>query len=150
VTVWRERLAGRAMPLRSDIPARALKRNLKRIMLFERLETPEGHRYRIRLMGTSLVLVWGDLTGQFVDVAVPPQLAPRWHAFLDLMLQIRQPMRFVARVDFQAKSYLVAEIAAVPLADEAGNPTMVMGALHISSDRQWDSIVARFPGEDRY
>jgi hypothetical protein len=145
VTVWRERLNGRVMPLRTEIPARALKRNLRRLMLFERVEMPDGHRYRIRLMGTSLVQVWGDLTGKLVNLAVPQQLSPRWEAFLDLVLKAQCPMRFVAEV----RSFLVAEIAAVPLADDSGRPVMVMAALHISSDRQWDSIVARFPGEGR-
>src|SRR4051794_15940416 len=83
VTAWTAKCGNRPMPARSDFTARDLKQHLPRILLFERQrEDQRWGAFRIRLMGTGLVQVWGDLTGKFVDEAFPPALQPRWHAFL--------------------------------------------------------------------
>src|SRR6185312_11938863 len=141
VTVWQDKRDGRAIPSRGDLTARDLKDVLNRTLLFERIEAPEGRRYRVRLMATGLTRIWGDLTGKYVDEAVPAKLLPRWHAFLDVTLAAGRPLRFVARVDYQQKDFLVAEIAAAPVSDDLGNPTMVICALNVSGDTPWETVL---------
>jgi hypothetical protein len=133
------------MPARSDFTARDLKQHLPRILLFERQR--EGQRwgpFRIRLMGTGLVQVWGDLTRKFVHEVFPPALQPRWYAFFDAVMASGRPLRFLARSDFQGKDFLVAELTAAPLADDAGDPAMVIVLIHVSAEKPWDKILAEF------
>jgi hypothetical protein len=144
VAIWEERRADRLMPQRGDMQARWLKHLLTRVLLFERTKEADGRRYRVRLMGTGLVQVWGDLTGKYVDEAIPAHLQPRWHAFLDVTLAHRAPMRFVSRVDYQEKHFLSVEIAAAPLADDEGHPAMVMCAMHATSEKSWEVMASAF------
>lgn len=146
VQTWRDHLHGRTMPSRSDLSARTMRNHLGRLMLFERVEGPTGRRYRVRLMGTGLNQVWGDMTGKFIDEVIPERLLPRWHAFIELVLAAGAPLRFTARVDFQGKDFLVAELGGVPLTDDAGEPTMVMAALHTSGEKPWDQVIATYDG----
>jgi hypothetical protein len=137
IKLWQAKRGNRPMPARSDFSARDLKANLSRVILFE---TAPGTRYRVRLMGSALTQVWGDLTGRFVDEAVPPHLLPRWIGFLEGVLALRRPLRLKAQVAFMEKTYLVAEFAAVPLCDDAGHPTMVMCVVNASSDHPWSRV----------
>jgi hypothetical protein len=147
VKTWRSQLRGRVMPARSDMTVRMLKQNLHRIMLFERVEEDgKERRYRVRLMASGLAHVWGDMTGKCLDEAIPAHLLPRWYGFCDAVLHVRQPLRFTAQVQFQGKDFLVAELAVVPLSDEAGLPTMVMAVMHTSGDRSWEVAMARYDG----
>ena len=34
----------------------------------------------------------------------------------------------------------------VPLSDDSGNPTMVMAAIHASSEKAWDMLIAKYDG----
>jgi hypothetical protein len=147
VQTWQSQLRGRVMPARSDVTVRVLKQHLHRIILLERVEDEQkGRRYRVRLMASGLAHIWGDMTGKYLDEVIPPHLLPRWHGFSDLVLHVRQPLRFTAKVEFQGKDFLVAELAIVPLSDDAGRPTMVMAAVHTSGDRSWEAAMARFDG----
>jgi len=137
VELWESKRDGKALPRRRDFSARELKSTLSRIMLFEKVEGP---RYRIRLMGTGLVQVWGDMTGKFVDEALPPRLQPRWKGMIEATLALGRPLRIVARVEFLEKTFLVAEIASVPLCDDSGRPVLVMAAIHASSERPWEEV----------
>jgi hypothetical protein len=137
VAVWREKAKDGRVPARSEIAARDVKACMRKIILWER---HEGPRDRVRLIGTALVPIWGDMTGRFVDEVVPADLQPRWQAHIGTVLAARRPLRFVTRVDFQNQAFLVAEMASVPLCDDLGRPTMVMCAIHASSDRSWEDI----------
>ncbi len=133
---WRRKAAGRAMPERSELVARDVKSTLGKIMLLQRI----GGRYRIRLMGTHLTRNWGDLTGQFIDEALPARLLPRWYAFLGTVMELGAPLRFSSRVAFRDRGLFLAEIAAFPLTDDAGEPNMVLGAIYTAADRPWNEV----------
>ncbi len=137
VDLWQSKAIGGVIPRRSALSARELKPLLSRIILCERVDGP---RYRVRLMGTSLAPIWSDMTGKYFDQALPPQLQARWSAVIDGVLAAGGPVRLMSRVDYEDKNFLVAELAAVPLADETGRPTMVMGAIHASADRSWQEV----------
>ena len=50
-------------------------------------------------MGTAFAQILGDLTGKFIDEAVPAEFVPRWHASLDATLATGAPLRFLGRED---------------------------------------------------
>jgi hypothetical protein len=135
--LWRSRARNGRIPHRREFTARDLKANLSRLILFEKLD---GSRYRVRLMGSALARVWGDLTGQLIDEALPPHLVPRWEALVESVLLIGRPLRVMSRVDYLEQNFLVAEIGAVPLADDAGCVNMVMAVIHASSERPWEEV----------
>ena len=115
-----------ATPPRSAMSARALKSCIGHVAIFER--TAEG-RWRVRLMGTRMTSVIGEMQGKFVDEALPRKAGRRWHAALDATLSGMQPLRFVSRVAFRDLDFLKAEILLAPLLDDTGKPTMVFAVV---------------------
>jgi hypothetical protein len=84
----------------------------------------------------------GDLTGKYLDEAIPEQFLPRWYAALDATLDANAPLRFVARSDTANKSFLIAEYFEAPLLDEHDQATMVLAASHFSALASADSLSA--------
>jgi hypothetical protein len=148
--LWRAKAGDRPMPRRSEITPRDLKDVLRNILLFERVEKAPS-RYRVRLIGTSLTSMAGDLTGKMIEEVLPADHLQRWVACGDLILDGGQPMRFMGRVHLSGKEYLNAENLFVPLANEANDPVFVMGLCrytprHAESEESWESQVASIPG----
>src|ERR1700676_642799 len=126
LNLWRNRAGNRIMPKRSEMTPRDLKDVLRHLIVLERVEKAPS-RYRIRLLGTSLTSLAGDRTGKMIEEFVPAEHLPRWVCCADLILDGGQPLRFVGRVHMEGKEYLNAENLFVPLADDNGAPTFVMG-----------------------
>ena len=65
---------------------RLLKSFLRDVAIYERIGEGQGRRYRVRLMGTAFAQILGDLTGKFIDEAIPAGIRralaclPRRHA----------------------------------------------------------------------
>jgi hypothetical protein len=117
---WREIADGNPAPPRSALTARALKSFIGHVVIFESVE----NRWFIRLMGTRLSAVLGEMQGRFVDEAVGGLAGRRWKAALEATLSGMQPLRFQSRVSFRELDHLKAEILLAPLFDELGKPTM--------------------------
>lgn len=150
LALWRSKAGSRPMPHRSEMTLRDLKDVLRNLIVLERVaQTPS--RYRARLIGTSLTAMAGDRTGNMIEEVLPPEQAMRWVLCADLILDGGQPMRFVGRVHLEGKEYLNAENLFVPLANESGEPTFVMGLCrytprHSESEESWESQIASMPG----
>lgn len=148
--LWRRKAAGRAMPARSEITARDLKDILRHILLFERV-SQNPSRYKVRLLGTGLHDMAGELTGKMVEDIIPPEHLPRWIACGDLILDGGQPMRFLGRVHLEGREYLNAENLYVPLSNDNGEPTFVLGMCRytprrVDIEESWESQIAAIPG----
>lgn len=126
LAVWR-REAGSTIPRRSAMSARTLKPHLGNVAILERTAKSPA-RYQMRLMGTRLAHIIGDLQGRYLDEVVPPDLLVRWHAALDLTLAEGRPLRFTNRVDFRGLNFLQAELLLAPLLGTGDLPSMVLGA----------------------
>jgi hypothetical protein len=92
----------------------------------------------------------GELTGKMVDEVVSSEHLPRWVGCGDLILDGGQPMRFVGRVHLEGKEYLNAENLFVPLANDDGDPTFIMGLCrysprHTEAEESWESQIASIP-----
>src|SRR6185437_7415047 len=118
--IWQAKAGSRKMPSRSQMTARDLKPYLRDIFLVQR-ET-EG-RYRLRLVGTGLTQIVGDLTGKLLNESVPPEHLERWIGVCDMILESEQPWRFLGRVHIKGREYLKAEHLYMPLADDNDLPT---------------------------
>lgn len=148
--LWRDKARGRPMPARSDISPRDLKDILRHVLVLERV-SQNPSRYRFRLVGTGLTQMAGELTGKMVDEVVPPEHLSRWVGCGDLILDGGQPMRFLGRVHLKGREYLNAENLYVPLSNDAGQPTFVMGLCRYTprrseNEESWESQIASIPG----
>ncbi|MEJ0043033.1 MAG: hypothetical protein WDM81_12870 [Rhizomicrobium sp.] len=101
--IWRAQ-AGADIPARSAMSARLLKPFLPQIGLVERVAT-DPPRYRWRLLGTGAVQVLGERTGTCFEDNASPRQAARWNASASLVLELRRPLRFVARVAIEGKEF---------------------------------------------
>lgn len=140
VAIWHEAAAQGRLPRRSELGPRSLKLLLKNIAIYERIVNGNV-RYRVRLMGTAFADVMGDLSGKFIDEAVPPAHLPRWHAALDAAIAARAPLRFMSRNDTTAKSWLVAEYFEAPLVAEDGSVSLILAAGYFEP-RSWREVAA--------
>jgi hypothetical protein len=150
LNVWRSKVGARAMPKRSEMTPRDLKDVLRHLIVLERVERRPS-RYRVRLLGTRLTSMVGDRTGNLLEDVIPRDHLPRWVVCADLILDGGLPMRFIGRVHLQGKEYLNAENLFVPLSNEEGEPTFVMGLCrytprHTESEETWESQIASIPG----
>ena len=147
--IWRAKAGSGAMPKRSDMTPRDLKDFLRNIGIFERTrENPSS--YLFRLVGTGLTQVAGHVTGKTFEESVPPDLLPRWIEACDLMLDGSKPLRFLGRVHLNGLEYLDAEHLYVPLANDDGQPTYVMGLFRFTPRRSdheasWANQIASLP-----
>jgi hypothetical protein len=110
-----------AIPARSQFTPRSSKGFLGNLIIFERVEGT----FLIRLMGTRISAVLGEMQGMRIEHAVPVEVAARWRPVLSEVLVTRIPTRVVKTVAFNDLHYLEAELLLAPLLDAAGQLTMV-------------------------
>jgi hypothetical protein len=141
LSTWLRFADADGIPTRSQISARVLKPYLSRVAIYERVPTNGGgRRYRARLVGSDAALVIGNLTGKFLDEAVPASFLPRWYTSLDVTLAARRPLRFLTRSDTNRMEFLVAEYFSAPMLDSNGAPNLVLGCGRYDGQRQWADI----------
>lgn len=141
--VWRRQAGERSMPARLEITPRELKNCLSHVIFYERLQEGGRRRYRVRLQGSAYLPITGDLTGKFVDEAIPPAQAALWEHTLDTVIAEGGPLRILSRSAALGKNVLVGEFFAAPLADTNGAPNCVMTVGYYDGTR-WEEVAARF------
>ncbi len=143
-SAWQEwsRQAMGGVPRRSAFTARNAKPFLAHMVIFERRDSS----FLIRLMGTKVSAVIGEMQGRTVDEALPVDVATRWKAALSQVLRSGKPVRIVNAVSFRNLNFLQAEILLAPLLDDKGEQNMVfvVTTFHagVSPDRSVEEIVA--------
>jgi hypothetical protein len=119
---------------------RLLKSFLRDVAIYERVLEGEMRRYRVRLMGTAFAQILGDLTGKFIDEAVPAEFVVRWHASLDATLGAAAPLRFLGREDTKGMTFLTGEFFSAPLVADDGRTNLVLAAARYSGKRPWEEV----------
>ena len=137
------------MPSRSDMTPRDLKDVLRHIVVFQR-DTENPSSYTWRLIGTKVTEIVGHNTGKTFEQSVPPEHLPRWIECCNLILDGGQPIRFMGRVHVQGREYLDAEHVYVPLANDNGDPSYIMGLCRYTPHRSeaedaWENELASLP-----
>jgi hypothetical protein len=150
LSLWRTKAGDRNMPSRSDITPRDLKDILRHVLIFERI-SQNPSRFRWRLVGTGLTDLSGDVTGKTFEETIPPEHLARWVECGDLILDGGQPLRFLGRVHIQEREYLEAENLYVPLANDNGVPSFILGLCHhtprdFNGGNSWENQLASMPG----
>lgn len=129
------------IPARRQFTPRSSKAFLGNLIIFEQHDAT----YLIRLMGTRISSVLGEMQGKLIDEAVPPDVASRWKAVLNDVLTCRKPQRAVKTVAFNDLHYLEAEIFLAPLLDAGGELTMVFAAAAfrsgVAESRKLDDLI---------
>ncbi len=141
--LWQSEVGPEGIPPRRVMSPRLLKSFLRDIALYERVAVEGGtRRYRVRLMGTAFAQILGDLTGKFIDEAIPPEFVVRWHASLDATLAARAPLRFLSREDTKGMTFLTGEFFSAPLIADDGQMNLVLAAARFSGKRPWEEVDA--------
>jgi hypothetical protein len=140
LAIWRSEAGRAGIPSRKCMSPRVLKPFLRDVALYERIEEGGRRRYRVRLMGTAFAQIMGDLTGKYVDEAVPSEFVSRWHAALDATLGAQKPLRFLGREDTKQMTFLTGEFFSAPLLSDDGQMNQVLAAARYSGKRSWEEI----------
>lgn len=140
--LWRTHAGPTGIPPRREMSARMLKSMLRDVAIYERLFSPGGRRYRVRLIGSGFAQIVGDLTGKFIDEAVATDIVPRWHGALDATLGAAAPLRFVGREETNGMIFLTGEFFSAPLMADDGQMNLVLGSARYSGKRPWPEVEA--------
>jgi hypothetical protein len=130
LALWQAKAAGRAMPFRSDMTARAMKPFLTNMSLIERVESGTGRRYRVRLHGSTLAGYLGDTTGKFLDDFVEPEQIGSYLGIYDTLLQLGVPLRVVSRYQAPKIDYLTGESLVAPLAVAGSGTPLILSVTY--------------------
>ena len=127
--VWRARCRPGHLPAREDFTLQTLKPFLREILIVEVVNAPgapSGRRYLHRLVGSNTAARIGELTGKFLDEALPEPIFRKTVAFFDAVVDHRCPMRILTDFDLRAVSHMRGETFAAPLAADGVTPNMMM------------------------
>lgn len=128
---WFGLRGNRIMPARSEISPRDMREFLPHVGLVERVALPEGGiGYAMRLAGGRIEEIFGPLTGQPLDVVLPPETAVRWRKVFDEVIATQTPLAVSGRVAYASLRHLKYELFIAPL-DLDGKPDMLFGVLDI-------------------
>jgi hypothetical protein len=144
LSLWKNKAGTRPMPMKSEITPRDLKDFLCNIVVCQRIAPSQ---YTCRLIGSKVAEVIGHNTGKTIEESVPSESAARWIECADLILNGGKPLRFLGRVHLKNREYLDAENLFVPLADDEGRPTFVMGLCRYTprvcdNEESWENKIA--------
>ncbi len=143
LALWRDLTYGGNVPFRSEMTARRLRSLMSSVALYERVDGDGGsRRWRVRLMGSTIVHVLGEMTGKFLDESVPEEFLPRWYAITDVTLAVGTPLRVLIRSDTFGKPFLIAEQFCAPLRADDGTASIVLMVGSYDSTRPWADIYA--------
>ena len=127
---WNSKLGGRPMPSRADLDPREMRRFMPHVALVELRRTPQGDQdYFIRLVGTNIEQVFGQLTGQLISEFLPPEIEVRWRRMFDAARDAASPVRITGRVAFQRKTWLQCELMIAPLGTDGKTISMFFVAV---------------------
>jgi hypothetical protein len=134
--VWRQKCTGKGFATRADFDARTIKSYMRNMTILDVLPQADGtRRYRYRYFGSSIVEVFGEHTGHYIEEFIPPERMARWTAGHDLVVLSGRPLRFVINYNSPAINYLSSESLVLPLSDDSGTVTMLMCCLFFGPKR---------------
>ncbi len=150
LSLWRSKAGPRTMPAKSEITPRDLKDFLRDVVICQRVAVNPS-RYVWRLAGAKVAEVTGYHPGKTLEETVPPEVLSRWIECADLILDGGRPLRFLGRVQLNGREYLSAENLFLPLADDEGKPTFVLGLCRYTprlseNEESWETQIASVAG----
>ena len=121
-----------SLPARTDFDAAALQPFVTHIAFVECIPQKAGRsRYRIRQIGSELVRLFGDRTGQYIDEYFPANSLPAWLMGYDVVVDAGAPMRITQKFILPLMSHLEGEAFSAPLAAEGKSARGLFTALYV-------------------
>ena len=124
--VWRARCKPGRLPAREDFTLQTLKPFLREILITEVINGPSGRRYLHRLVGSHTAQRIGELTGKYLDEALPPPIFKKTVFMFDAVFAHRCPMRILTDFDIRSVDHMRGETFAAPLAADGATPNMLL------------------------
>jgi hypothetical protein len=113
---WKSCCRDHAMPDRGDLNPAEMRTFTQHVGLIEvREETDESIEYFIRRAGTKWEELFGPMTGRYIHEFLPPTIESRWRDAFDRVCDAKMPARVTAKIRFQQKFWLTAEMLIAPL-----------------------------------
>jgi hypothetical protein len=130
LALWQSHAAAERIPARGDFSARDLKQVLQDLIVFDIVQDGPRTRFRCRIIGSHAAGYLGEMTGRFLDDALPPEPYARTAACYATVIEARCPLRFVTRFSLDRINFMSAEFIGLPLATDGVTPDMVMSVTH--------------------
>ncbi len=132
---WRSKCGERTMPPRAALDPVEMRTFLPHVGLAEIGRPPAGAiEYRIRLAGTTIEEVFGPVTGQPLEHALPPKIAARWRSLFDAALAAAAPIRATTRITYEEQTFLTAEVLMAPLSEDGRTISMLFACVAFWTD----------------
>lgn len=125
---WQRKRGSRLAPGRGDIDPSEMRRFLPQIYMFDVVEP--GPRFRFRLIGTSVASVIGDLTGQFIEETLSPEVLPR---HIEHMVDVTETLAvryMVGDLAWQDRPHIRFHRLLLPLSDDQLRANILLGIAH--------------------
>ena len=104
------------MPEFQDMAAASMQDFAGHIGFIEiRPESDGSVDYFIRLAGEKWEEIFGAMSGRYIHEFLPPAIEMRWRDAFDRVREAKAPARVTARIHFQLKFWLRAEMLIAPL-----------------------------------
>jgi hypothetical protein len=132
LAVWKAKAEG-AVPDRSMFDAKTLKQFLPNVTIIEREHIDGSVSYRFRLIGTEIVRLFGEGTGERLEDTVPPSFVERWSSAYEAVLKARRPLRVETHFELPQVSYLDGETFFAPLRTKSGEIELILAATYFSA-----------------
>jgi hypothetical protein len=123
--------ATQGIPRWRDFSPRDLAPHMPNMALFEAVTEDGALRYRMRLLGTSLMRIYGQAGGKIVDEHFSPAVAEVWHASLGETLRSRVPLRFQGRVSYERSDFFRVESIQMPLSENGTDADRVLMVMYL-------------------
>lgn len=133
LALWREKAAGRTMPTRGDMTARAMKPFMPQMSILERIGSGKDARYRVRLHGSVLASYAGDTTGLFLDQVVPAPFVGSYAGVYDTVLELLAPVRLVSQFQAPKINYLCGESLVAPLSHPGMGTPLILSVTYVDA-----------------
>jgi hypothetical protein len=130
LALWQDKAAGRAMPARADMTARAMKSFMPHMSLLERVSDNGKERYRVRLHGSALARYSGDATGKWLEEVVGAERIGSYVGIYDTLLELRVPLRVISRYQAPELDYLDGESFIAPLSVPASATPIILSVTY--------------------
>lgn len=126
--IWETKAAAaKGLPAREDFDPETLRPFLRHVSIVERAMHPAGHTsFCYRFYGSALMQRFGEQTGQFIEMSIPPDRVSRWIKAYETVLDAGKPMRFLASFEIPRVSYLNGESFVAPLSNAGRKPVAVL------------------------
>ncbi len=129
---WRSKCRGGSFPSRNDILPEEILTQLPMTTIMERVEGPDGNRYRHRLAGTGYWNLYNrEIQGAHVDELPIGSRVDYWHKVLDQVIDTRKPYVGVTRPNTPTGSHMAQFWVRLPLSDNGTDINMILGYDHL-------------------